>query len=34
MGDAVLDFIVVEWLLEKYPKDDPGNLTFRKSSVV
>ena len=34
LGDAVLDFAVVEWLIEKYPNDDQGNLTARKSSVV
>jgi len=34
LGDAVLDAVVNEIVMEKYPTDDPGELTLKKTSCV
>lgn len=34
LGDAVLDFVVGEWLYEKYPEMPEGDLTQMRSALV
>ncbi|EDK31487.2 dicer-related RNase III protein Dcr2p, putative (macronuclear) [Tetrahymena thermophila SB210] len=34
LGDAVLDLIIVEYLFNKFPNSDPGELTQMKTSLV
>lgn len=34
LGDAVLDLIIGEYLFKKYPKDDEGNLSKIRASLV
>ncbi len=33
-GDAILDFLVTEYLVEKYPNDNEGKLTERRKKLV
>lgn len=30
LGDAVLDAVVVEWLVNRFPNDTPGDLSLKK----
>jgi len=30
LGDAVLDCVVIEWLVKRYPLDSPGDLSLKK----
>lgn len=30
LGDAVLDFFVIDWLVKKFPNDGPGDLSLKK----
>ncbi|KAM3138766.1 hypothetical protein pb186bvf_009145 [Paramecium bursaria] len=34
LGDAVLDFFVIDWLVTKYPNDNPGDLSLKKQCIV
>ncbi|MAJ44396.1 MAG: ribonuclease III [Candidatus Marinimicrobia bacterium] len=34
LGDAVLDYVVSEWLFHKYGKDDEGKLTKKRAALV
>ena len=34
LGDAIIDQVVSNWLLNKYPKSDEGTLTIKRSSLV
>lgn len=34
LGDAVLDLVLSEYLMEKYPQDDEGQLSKKRASLV
>lgn len=34
LGDAVLDSIVVEWLVKEFPNNNPGELSLKKQCIV
>lgn len=34
LGDAVLDLLLSEFLMEKFPQDDEGNLSKKRASLV
>ena len=34
LGDAVLDCVVIQWLVDKFPNDTPGELSLKKSAIV